>query len=190
MNEFENYEYVIALKPCGKTRLKKAGLIALYILFVISWLAFGLNTPFPALLALIPLTTWILVFLTWRYSNVEYEYSVASGIVTFSKIFGGRSRKKVFELDLRSVERLIPIKDRDIERILNDYEPKFEISFLSSPDAPDAYLALFAEDDTKCAVRLEILPKMMRSCKLYCPHSAIGGVAFSNATPPQIPLGG
>ncbi len=173
MNEFETFEYVIVPKKTSKTKMKKAGFILLYVLFIVAWFIFGLSTPFPALLALIPLTTWILVFFTWRYTNTEYEYSVTSGIITFSNIYGGRSRKKVFELDLRDIEQLIKISDHNIDRILDDFEPTAERDFRASADSGDGYLALFTADDTKYAVYLDIIPKMMKSCKLYCQHGVM-----------------
>ena len=169
--DFETYEYVIVPRPTAKNKLLKALLIVCYVLFVIAWFIFGALTGFYALLALIPVTLWMLVFATWRYSNVEYEYSVLSGRITFSKIYGGRSRKKVLELDLRSAEAILPLNEKQSERLIDDFDPQSEISFISHSESPDAYAVLFREDDTKCAVYMEINARMMKTCKLYNSHA-------------------
>ena len=168
MDSFEAYEYVIKPKVNGATRLKKALLIVVYVLFVLSWLLFGVGTPFVALLALIPLTTWMLVFFTWRYTNVEYEYSVETGVITFSKIYGSRSRSYATELDLRTAQAIVPLADRKAERLLNEFEPTVEYSFISHKESPTAYALLYTDaDGTRCAVYLEILPNLMKTCKIY-----------------------
>ena len=98
MEEFQTYEYAVKQRIEGKWIAARIGLILLYILFVIGWILFGLKTGFVPLLCHIPLTLWMLVFFTWRYTSVEYEYSVTSGILTFSKIYSGRFRKKGLQL--------------------------------------------------------------------------------------------
>ena len=88
MSDFTTYEYVVGVKKGLATTLKKLGMLFLYVVFVVLWFIFGFATKFFPLLALIPITLWILVFFTWRYVNVEYEYSFVSGELTVSKIFG------------------------------------------------------------------------------------------------------
>lgn len=168
MENYETYEYVIKPKSDGRRTLKKVLFISLYVAFVIAWLVFGVVSGLPSLLALIPVTLWMLVFATWRYVNIEYEYSAVSGVVTFSKIYGGRSRKKVGELDLRSVDELLLLSDHRTERRLDDFDPQIESSYVSSSDSDKAYAALYVDEDgTKCVVYLEVLPMLMKSFKIY-----------------------
>lgn len=168
MENFETYEYVITPKADSKRTLKKLLFIALYVVFVIAWLIFGVVTGLATLLALIPVTLWMLIFATWRYVNIEYEYSVASGVITFSKIYGGRSRKTVYTLDVRQIEELLPLGHHFTERRLDDFDPQIEVSFLSSSESEQAYVALYADENgDKCAVYLEVLPMLMKSLKLY-----------------------
>lgn len=168
MDVFEAYEYVIVPKDRKKRALKKALFIALYVLFVIAWLVFGLTSPLPALLALIPLTTWMLVFATWRYVNVEYEYAVSGPIVTFSKIYGGRSRKLLGELDVRRVDELLLLSDARTETRLDGFDPEAGDVFLSSRESETAYAAIYVDEDgTKCVVYLEILDPLMKTFKTY-----------------------
>ena len=165
--DFETYEYVIVPRRTAKNKLHKALLLLGYVLFVIAWFIFGFSTGFYPLLELIPVTLWMVIFATWRYTNVEYEYSVLSGRLTVSKIFGGRSRKKALELDLRDAEAILPLGEKQSERLIDDFDPQSETSFLSNREHPEAYAVLYRDEDTRCAVYLEINDKMMKTCKLY-----------------------
>ena len=111
MADFESYEYVITPKRDLKNKLLRFALIILYVGFVIAWLVFGFVSGFIPLLALIPVTTWMLIFFTWRYVNVEYEYSVSSGVVTFTKVFDNRSKKVAAVFDIRSATLIAPMTD-------------------------------------------------------------------------------
>ena len=72
MNEFATYEYTVRQKIEGKWILARVGLIFLYLSFVFAWVIFGLRTRiFVPLLALTPVTSWILSFVTWRFVSVE-----------------------------------------------------------------------------------------------------------------------
>ena len=82
------YEYTVAEKKNGKLVFKRITLIALYILwgavFLFAGFALRIIVPF---LALIPLSLWVLVFLTWRLTQVEYEYSFFGGALTALGLF-------------------------------------------------------------------------------------------------------
>ena len=165
--DFETYEYVIVPRPSAKTRLHKVLLVFSYVLFVIAWFVFGSGTGLYALMALIPLTLWMFIFATWRYSCVEYEYSVISGKLTVSKIYGGRSRKKALELDLRTVETALPLNEKQTERLLDDFDPQSETAFLTHRGSSEAYALLFKDEDVRTVVYIEVNERMMKTLKLY-----------------------
>ena len=169
MSDYERYEYVIKPKKDSKNRMKRFMLVMLYVLFVLGWFFFGILTRiFLPLLALIPLSLWFLVFATWRYVNVEYEYSVESGIITFTKIYGGKSRKRILIFDIRDAETILPLGDSETRRALDDFDPRSEFFFAASEDAPDSFLALCTdEDDTRLAISFTADDRMMRLLKLY-----------------------
>ena len=173
MNEFESYEYVINPTRDGKNKARRLLLIGLYVLFVFAWLVFGLVTRvFVPLLALIPLSTWFLVFVTWRYVNVEYEYLVESGVITFSKIYGGKSRKRVLEFDLRDAERILPIGEKLTSRAIDDFDPGREFFFAKNGSDPDSFVALCTDEDgDRLAVYFTADDRLMRLMKLYNPKS-------------------
>ena len=148
MNEFESYEYVIKPKKDSKNTMKRLLLIVLYFLFIVGWLFFGLLTKiFVPLLAFIPITTWLLVFATWRFVNVEYEYTVESGMITFTKIYGGKSRKRILELDIRDAESILPLREKATQIALDAFDPGREYFFAASEDDEDSYVALCIDED-------------------------------------------
>ena len=69
----------------GKWLAARVGLILFYVTYVMAILFIGMKFSFIApLLAFIPISLWIIVFITWRYVSVEYEYSLTSGTLTFT----------------------------------------------------------------------------------------------------------
>ena len=94
------------------------------------------------MMALVPLSTWILVFFTWRYVAVEYEYSFVSGTMTLTKILGGRARKKVLEVRIKELHTIAPY-DGDYIKQAEAFKPEKSYDFVSSMQSPDLYFALF-----------------------------------------------
>lgn len=168
MNEFQTYEVITHQKTEGSFFIKKLLFILIYIAFVCAWLIFGVLTRILVpLLALIPLTTWMLVFLTWRYVNIDYECSITSGVVTFSKIYGGRSRKRVFETALKNMQLIAPYNNDHMKQI-GRYAPEVTYSALSSSKCSSAYFALFENEKGKKAIFLfEADDKCLKICKFY-----------------------
>lgn len=165
MSEFTTYEYVVSQKMEGKWKLKKLGMLLLYVAFVIAWFIFGFVSKMFPLLALIPVTLWMLVFFTWRYVKVEYEYSMESGDMTISNIYGGKSRKKVVEFKIKECSLIAPVSTHDFKA--RDYEPEKIFKALSSEKAADAYFALFEQDGKRCIAYFEATEKALKICKYY-----------------------
>lgn len=165
MNDFSTYEYSVMQKSTGKWKMRKAGLIAFYVLFVIVWFVFGFWSHLFPLLALIPFTTWALVFFTWRYVNVEYEYSMTSGTVTFSNVYGNRSRKSVAEFKIKDCTLIAPLSESKDK--ITAFSPEKIINALSSEDTPDAYVALADMGGKHIAVKFEATAKALKIFRFY-----------------------
>lgn len=165
MSEFSTYEYVVAQKIEGKWKLKKIGMLLIYVAFIIAWFIFGFVSHLFPLLALMPVTLWMLVFFTWRYVKVEYEYSMMSGDVVFSNIYGGRSRKKIIEFRIKDCTLVAPVSTHDYK--VRDYEPQTVIRAVSSEKAQDVYFALFEKDGKKFAVYFEATAKALKIFRYY-----------------------
>ena len=95
MNEFANYyEYVVAAKVDGKLLRNRILLVIGYVLYAIVFMTLVFASKLLPLGAFVVVTTAIIVYLTWRYVDVEYEYTVVKGEMTFSKIYGRLLMKK------------------------------------------------------------------------------------------------
>ena len=152
MNEFQSYEYTIKQRCEGIVLAKRICLIAIYMLCVLILLGLGFITRiFVPFLALVPLCMWILIYFTWRYVDVEFELSLVSGTLTLSKIFGGKSRKRIFETCIKDMVAILPHTEENYEKVLR-FSPTVEYRALSSDSSENAYFALFLSEKEEKAV--------------------------------------
>ena len=109
MNDFENYEFVVKQKVEGIYKLKKVLFAILYITFAAGLFAAGVGLRILApCIAIVPLLLWMLIFFTWRYTNVEHECVFESGIMRCSEIYGNRTRKVLFSATIRDMLLIAP----------------------------------------------------------------------------------
>ncbi len=174
------YEYTVAEAKSRTLTFKKITLVALYVLYAATLLlvggAFELIVP---LLALIPITLWMLVFFTWRLTQVEYEYSFFGGTLTVCRVLGGRTRRVLAEVTLRELSSVCVCDDRGalcIER----FDPEKTVFAASSPNAPDLCAALWSEEDgTRKCLYFQPNEKAVKILRYYnraaveLPHSGI-----------------
>ena len=174
MNEFQTYEFTTRQKTYGMWIIKKLMLILLYVSFVSTALVVGfLSRIFLPFFALIPILTYILVFFTWRYVSVEYEYSMTSGHITFSKIYGSRSRRCIFEAEIKSMSLIAPYTDEHIDKAIR-FAPTLEYNATSSPRASEQYFALFEDHNGKKAIFIfEATKRSLEIFKFYNPSSTV-----------------
>ena len=163
------YEYTVAEKKTRTLYFKRAALSALYALWVIGWLLAGVMIKLIVpLLAFIPISLWVLVFLTWRYTQVEYEYSFFSGELTASRVLGGRTRRVLCTIKLRDIELLIPCSSDDAAVRIDRFAPQRVIFAASSEDSPTLFTALFKNDDgTPTALYFEPDEKARKIVRYY-----------------------
>lgn len=169
-NEFGgNYvEYSVECKSEGKLKMRKLWLILAYIAFVVLYFVlFTVITKIVPLVAILPLLVWILVFFTWRYTKVEYEYAILQGAFHFSVIYGGRTRKELLEVKIKDMTVIAPYEGEMIARteapdIARHYQ------FISSKDSPDRYAAIWVDEEgKKCSLLFEATNKTLKICKFY-----------------------
>ncbi|MBQ8212959.1 MAG: hypothetical protein IJZ80_03030 [Clostridia bacterium] len=140
------YEYTVAEKKTRTLCFKRAALVALYVLWVIGWLLAGVMIKLIVpLLAFIPISLWILVFFTWRLTQVEYEFSFFSGEMTVSRVLGSRSRRALCTVKMRDVELLIPCSADGADVRIDRFAPHRVIYAASSEDSPALFAALFKD---------------------------------------------
>ena len=179
MNEFSTYEFVVSQRIEGKWLLARIGMITLYVCFALGVLLAGISYKVLPPLALLPVFTWILVFATWRFVSVDYEYSITSGELTFSKIYGSRSRRRQLVLLLRDAVRIAPLDNGEHSAFAEQWHPEREYTAVSSMSAPDIYYALFEFKDKakkeKCRAVLyfEATARALQIYRFYNPSGTV-----------------
>ena len=177
MNEFSTYEFVVAQKNEGLWKLARVGMVTLYVCFVIGCFGAGIALNVLPPLARVPVFTWMLVFFTWRYVAVEYEYSITSGELTFSKIFGNRSRRTVMRMMLRDAIRIAPLDNAEEAKKANEFLPEREFWAISSQNAPDVYFILFeykqGGNTHRAIFYFEATQKALQICRFYNPSATV-----------------
>ena len=162
------YEYVVAEKKSVALICKRICLILVYILWAVAFLLVGLTTKLLVpLMALVPLTLWIIVFLTWRFTQIEYELSFFSGVLTVSRIYGGRTRKKLAEITIRNLAGVYPCREPYTEKI-NSFAHEKEIFAAGDPDSPDLWAAFWKDEDgVKRVLWFEANEKAIKIFRFY-----------------------
>ena len=168
MGAGSTYEYVVSEKKTTALVMKRISLILLYILWAVVLLAGGmmirLVVPF---LAFIPLTLWILVFLTWRFTQVEYEYSFFSGKLTVCRILGGRSRKTLVTLTIKELAEVYPCRDEFVDKA-NAYRPDRTVYAASDRSASGLYAATWKDEEgRRCLLWFEPNEKALKILRYY-----------------------
>lgn len=110
MADIQHYERVIK-KQKGVITVRILWILA-YIFILSLWIVISAKVGFSiAIIPLAVLSVVIAVLMTWKYTKIEYEYSFIAGTFTFSKIYGSKKRKAVFEADLKTLISAIPYSD-------------------------------------------------------------------------------
>ena len=165
MHESSTYEFVVAEKPTGMRKLKKTlcriGVLAVPIGFAILCLAIQL---YPV--AILPLSLLGVVLFFWKVFNVEYEYSLTSGIMTFSRINGNMRRKKLLELHIKEMHEIAPYTE-DAKTHLETLPLVKNHVYVSTMAADDIYYAVFKQDDELQVVYFEATEKALHILHYY-----------------------
>ncbi|MBQ8350961.1 MAG: hypothetical protein IJY20_02815 [Clostridia bacterium] len=166
----ENYfEYAVDEKPKGKNLLRRVLLVVFYVVFALAYFIFFYSIKIPHVIAMLPFLLLIVVFFTWRYVNVTYEYIIAVGEITFSRILSNRSRKEMLQLSIRDLLEVVPDDGQKPASVDKIYD------FRSEKGTPDSYCLVFQNGQEKrCLVYFEATKKALKLLQLYNP----GAVKF------------
>ncbi len=162
-----NYtEYTVVQKAEGKNRTNRLLLIALYVvysaLFCVVFLGGIGSFKIPMMIALLPVTLWIIIFFTWRYVSVEHEYMLASGVMTFVDICGGRKRKTLFACPVKEMREIAPL------RATTQLNVKTTVDMRGSVKSTDSYYFIINDRDGEpTAVLFEATSKALQIMKYY-----------------------
>ncbi len=162
--------YGVKEKPNRRNGLIKILLILGYIVFALLYCCTFLGVFFhlnlPMVIAFLPVFLWIMIFFTWRYTQVEYEYIISDGEMRMMKIYGGKSMRLLFRTRISSMNLIAPYNGE--HRAAADKIPaENRICCVSSMSSPDIYFGIFREDSKERAVFFEATEKTLRVIKYY-----------------------
>lgn len=167
------FEYAVAEGKSRTLTLKKVALVAAYVLWALVFFLVGSMTRLLVpMIALVPITVWIFVYLTWKYTQVEYEYSFFSGKLTVSRILGERTRKTLCEVNIRDLSAVFPYEDANVSRA-EQYGAEETFFAASSIDAQNLYIALWqdVESGKRCMLCFEVNEKAAKILRYYNPSA-------------------
>ena len=164
MNEQNTYEFVVDEKSEGDARLRRIFGRGIIVLIVATYVIIALSIF--AALAILPVALLPIVLYFWKQFNVELEYSMTSGIMTFTRIYGSRRRKQVLELSIKDMREIAPVTT-DSQARLESLGVQKIYRFQSSSTAPDMYYAVFEQDDKTCAVCFEATNRALQILHYY-----------------------
>ncbi len=164
--ELSDYEYTVEQKSEGKWKLRKILMLTLYVVYTIAYFLIIYITRIIPLGALIPLTLWILVFFTWRYVKPEYKYRIESAFITFTVVYGGRTKKEIFKTKICDAEHILPLAEAKSE--IREFEPQIKYNALPSPICEDAYAMLYTDESGKrCLFTFKATSQALKSLRFY-----------------------
>ena len=176
------YEYTVEQKAEGVLRLKRMALILLYILYPATLLFVvgnGSAAIIAPLLAFIPLSLWIIIFLSWRYVKISLQYVAQSGKLTFIKHYGTRTHKPQCEIALKEAKLIAPVGFREHDERLELFAPEITYDARSSKKAVDQYYIAFENTEgKKCVFFFEATSKLLEICKMYNPSTVVTTVRY------------
>ncbi|MGN1345285.1 MAG: hypothetical protein ACI4V1_00750 [Eubacteriales bacterium] len=173
MEDSVNYaEYTVEQKAEGKNLYKKILFVILYLLFGLGVPAFFLFGPIKIwpLGAIMPLLTFIVVGLTWRYVSLEHRYEIINAKLRISEIYGRKKQETVFENLVSEFSLIAPMTD--------EYREQWEkadriLDYRGSKKTPDGYFARLEKDGKSTVVYFEAVNKMLKIMKFYNSKSTV-----------------
>ena len=171
MSDFGIYEHVVTRQEGKGTLVGKILLLVLTALGVLGLLWLGLAFEMFFLFLAIAAAAVFFAFLMFRrYSSLEFEYTVAEGMVTFAEIYGKRARRVMKEFEIRDCVAIAPI---DHDR-LNDFDAADVYFAVSSPDVTDIYGAAYeSTEGKKTIVYFEATEQMIKLCRKFNPRATV-----------------
>lgn len=174
MFEGSGYEHIVKQNTEGTLFWRKVGLILAYIIIFTlpTFLILMLCPPFfyvPFILVIITLTV-IAYLLTWKYTNVEFEYSIFGDTISFVSIYGKRSRKGKLDICIKDFTEIGKYTD-SAEKHLDEVIIEKDHLFISGLEAEHIYYGIFEDGGEKSIVYFECTDKALALLKKYNPSA-------------------
>lgn len=178
MNDITStYEYAVIpdRKRNRVHRRRRTAMIVSYVLFPLVFIMFFTAINLPWFIFFVAFATVMYITISWRHVvDYMHEYSITSGELTLSKIFGNSSRKTIVRLTIKDAAAIAPLTVPAQRERLDDYAPEVVYNALSCPDAEDGYFLIWRdENDRKCALLFEATAQALKLCRFYNPAATV-----------------
>lgn len=163
-----NYvEYSVVQAPTQKTRMQKLAIIAVttavFLLLTYLIIEFAKATIIALPMAMIPIV--YVAFLFWRYTNIEYHYTISGGELKMCLVYGSRKKKPLFSVRISNAKAIVAY-DGSVPAEAQDAE--VEYCCVSSMNAKDIVCIVYNDENgKKTAAYIEALKKTKSVLKFY-----------------------
>lgn len=100
-------EYLTKVSASAKVIAARMGIVFSAIFLIVSMLVLTLKTiPVVSFMALALIT--FMAWFVFQFTKIEYEYCIATGVLTLSKIYGARVRKDILEIKTSDISMILP----------------------------------------------------------------------------------
>ena len=158
--------YGVKKKAEGKYGLKRTLFILMYILIPAAIAGVFIAIKILPILATLPVFLWMLIFFTWRYASVEYEYIILDGEFRMLKVYGSKSMRVLVSTRVSGMTAIAPY-DSEHKAAADAVPAANRIEAVSTMSAPDIYYAIFTEDNEEYAVFFEATAKTLKALRYY-----------------------
>lgn len=161
------YEYAVAEAKNKAYKTKKTLVILGYVLYVVVFMAiFASINPF--MMGLVAISWYIIFLITWKYTQIEYEYSFFSGELTVNRILGSRIRKNITKVRIQSMSAVFPANEENQSKI-EAFAAENTIFAASEKGAANLWIAFWddAESGKRTALYFEPDEKAIKILKYY-----------------------
>ncbi|HIW57740.1 MAG TPA: hypothetical protein H9685_06170 [Firmicutes bacterium] len=109
------------------------------------------------------------LYMVFTSINLEYEYCFTNGALDVDKIINVRKRKRMTELNARTIELMAPRSHSQYERYLRDQQYK-KVYACADRNADDLYFVLYMENENKKMLLFSPNEKIKEGFKRFNPQ--------------------
>lgn len=162
-------EHSVLVKPNKKTRLMKLalvlGAVALFVGVFVVLSIIGLGGLLLPSSVMIIVVEVFFVWYFWKYTNIEYDYLIATGDLSVTAVYGGRTRKEIFSVKISTASVIDSYSGSPSKE---EAEADVVYRCVSSFESNDILYIVFKNQEGKnCVAYFEASKKMIKLLRFY-----------------------
>lgn len=161
------FEYTVAEAKGKALKTRKLLLILGYIIYVVVFFIIFVRINI-FMVAFVLISSIAVVWLTWKFTQIEYEYSFFAGELTVNRILGNRTRKNLMKVRIQNFSAVFAATELNQSKI-EAFAPEKTIFAASAATAENLWVALWedAESSKHMALYFEPNEKAIKILKYY-----------------------